>query len=286
MEQVIQHRLQTHENLKPLIALKSADVKRDGRWLVRGVDLEVHAGEIVTLIGPNGSGKSTSAKMALGIIAPDEGAVERLAGLRVSYVPQKVEIDWTLPLKVSGFMQLTGKLATAEIGNAAGLTRSPTCWKHRCRRFQAVNCSGSSWRGPLPASRDCWFSTSRCKASISVVKLLCMNSSSRSVTKRVRGILLISHDLHVVMAATDRVVCFNGHVCCSGTPMMVSESDEYRKLFGERAAASFAIYRHDHDHTHLPDGRVRHADGSLTDHCHPDDGFHDHDHQGRSDHAG
>ncbi len=88
------------------------------------------------------------------------------------------------------------------------------------------------------------------------------------------GILLISHDLHVVMAETDTVICLNGHVCCRGTPQAVSQSPEYQRLFGVKAAQTLAVYNHDHDHTHLPDGRVLHADGSLTDHCHPDDGHH------------
>ena len=88
------------------------------------------------------------------------------------------------------------------------------------------------------------------------------------------GVLLISHDLHVVMAATDRVICLNGHVCCEGTPSAVATSDEYKKLFGERGAAAFAVYAHHHDHTHLEDGRVLHTDGTVTDHCHPDDGHH------------
>jgi zinc transport system ATP-binding protein len=93
------------------------------------------------------------------------------------------------------------------------------------------------------------------------------------------GILLISHDLHVVMAATDTVICLNGHVCCRGTPQAVTQSAEYVRLFGSRAAQSLAVYSHDHDHTHLPDGRVMHSDGSVTDHCHPDDGHH-HEHAG------
>ncbi len=88
------------------------------------------------------------------------------------------------------------------------------------------------------------------------------------------GILLISHDLHMVMAATDTVICLNGHVCCTGSPDAVAADPEYVRLFGQRAAETLAIYRHDHDHVHLPDGRVRHSDGSVTDHCHPGDGHH------------
>jgi zinc transport system ATP-binding protein len=83
------------------------------------------------------------------------------------------------------------------------------------------------------------------------------------------GILLISHDLHVVLAATDQVICLNGHVCCTGTPQSVAASPEYRQLFGHRAASTLAVYEHHHDHTHLADGRVRHADGAVTDSCHP-----------------
>ena len=92
------------------------------------------------------------------------------------------------------------------------------------------------------------------------------------------GVLLISHDLHVVMAATDRVICLNGHVCCQGTPVAVASSDEYRRMFGDRVDPALAVYEHIHDHTHLPDGTVRHADGSVTDSCHPDDGHHEHHH--------
>jgi zinc transport system ATP-binding protein len=103
------------------------------------------------------------------------------------------------------------------------------------------------------------------------------------------GILLISHDLHVVMAATDTVICLNGHVCCRGTPQAVTQSAEYVRLFGSRAAQALAVYSHNHDHTHLPDGRVLHSDGTVTDHCHPDDGHHHgqdvHDHAGHN-HAG
>jgi len=93
------------------------------------------------------------------------------------------------------------------------------------------------------------------------------------------GVLLISHDLHVVMAQTDTVICLNGHVCCSGTPESVAASPEYRNLFGARASEAVALYRHHHDHTHLPDGRVRHADGTITDECSAaDDPHHHHGH--------
>ena len=100
---------------RPLVSLHNVGIRRGGRWLVRGVDFSVDRGEIVTLIGPNGSGKSTSAKTAIGVLKPDEGHVERLAGLKVGYVPQKLAIDWTLPLSVRRLMTLTGPLPEAEM---------------------------------------------------------------------------------------------------------------------------------------------------------------------------
>lgn len=262
----------------PLVSLHDVGVRRDGRWLVRGVDFSVSRGEIVTLIGPNGSGKSTSAKVAIGVLKPDEGRVDRIAGLKVGYVPQKLAIDWTLPLSVQRLMTLTGPLPESELRaalEAVGIAH--------LAKAEVQHLSGGEFQRALLA-----------RAIARKPDLLVLDEPVQGVDfngeialydliKSIRnsegcGILLISHDLHVVMAATDTVVCLNGHVCCRGTPQTVSQSPEYVKLFGTRAAQSLAIYSHHHDHTHLPDGRVQHADGSITDHCHAGDGHHPDDH--------
>ncbi|WP_194291679.1 metal ABC transporter ATP-binding protein [Rhizobium sp. ICMP 5592] len=269
---------------RPLVSLHDVGVRRGGRWLVRGVDFSVSRGEIVTLIGPNGSGKSTSAKTAIGVLKPDEGSVERIAGLKVGYVPQKLAIDWTLPLSVHRLMTLTGHLPEAELRaalEAVGIAH--------LAKAEVQHLSGGEFQRALLA-----------RAIARKPDLLVLDEPVQGVDfsgeialydliKSIRnsegcGILLISHDLHVVMAETDTVVCLNGHVCCRGTPQAVSQSPEYVRLFGTRAAQSLAIYSHHHDHTHLPDGRVQHADGTITDHCHADDGHHDHDHHDHEHH--
>ncbi|TCR83848.1 zinc ABC transporter ATP-binding protein ZnuC [Rhizobium sp. BK376] len=267
-----------------LVSLNGVGVRRGGRWLVRGVDFSVSRGEIVTLIGPNGSGKSTSAKTAIGVLKPDEGRVERKAGLRVGYVPQKLAVDWTLPLTVRRLMTLTGPLAERELVAAlesVGISH--------LAKAEVQHLSGGEFQRALLA-----------RAIARKPDLLVLDEPVQGVDfngeialydliKSIRnsigcGILLISHDLHVVMAATDTVVCLNGHVCCRGTPQTVSQSPEYVRLFGTRAAQSLAVYSHHHDHTHLPDGRVLHEDGSVTDHCHAGDGHH-HDHDHGHDHS-
>jgi len=262
----------------PLVSLDDAGVFLAGRWLVRGVALTIDPGEIVTLIGPNGSGKSTTAKMALGILEPSEGAAGRRPGLRVAYVPQKLAIDWTLPLTVRRFMRLTGPVGEREIDKAMAATGVSHLAQAEVRvlsggEFQRVMLARAIARKPDLLVLDEPVQGVDFTGEIALYDLI----------RRIRddlgcGILLISHDLHIVMAATDRVICLNGHVCCAGSPVAVASSAEYKALFGARAASTLAVYEHSHDHTHLPDGRVRHSDGTITEHCHPDDGHHDHVH--------
>lgn len=257
-----------------LVQLQNAGLYRSKRWLIRGVDFTVSKGEIVTLIGPNGSGKSTSAKIAIGLIKPTEGSVSTRDKLRIGYVPQKLSIDWTMPLTVKRLMSLTQKLSPAEAQDALEMTGIA-----HLQNSQIQNLSGGEFQRALLA-----------RAIARKPDLLVLDEPVQGVDfngqialyaliKKYRdtsgcGVLMISHDLHVVMADTDTVICLNGHVCCRGTPQVVSNSSEYMKLFGATAANGLAVYNHHHDHTHLPDGRVQHADGSITAHCHPDDGHH------------
>jgi zinc transport system ATP-binding protein len=267
---------------EPLVSLRKAGVFRSDRWLVRGIDVDIRPGEILTLIGPNGSGKSTTAKMALGIVKPDEGSATRALGLVVGYVPQKLSVDWTLPLTVERFMRLTQPLLRKD--TEAALDRTGVA---HLARAEVRNLSGGEFQRVMLA-----------RAIARRPGLLVLDEPVQGVDfageialyeliGRIRdelncAVLLISHDLHVVMAATDRVLCLNGHVCCQGTPTAVADSEEYRQLFGARGSPQLAVYQHQHDHTHLADGRVQHADGTITANCHPDDGHHDHPH----DHGG
>lgn len=259
-----------------LISAKGLGVRHGRRWLVENVDIQVHAGEIVTLIGPNGSGKSTTVRALLGLVAHTAGTVERAPQLSVGYVPQKLSIDWTMPLTVRRFMTLTGRHSPDAIDRALGeVGMAPFAG----RDVQVL--SGGEFQRLLLA-----------RAIIAEPDLLVLDEPVQGVDAtgeialyelvadlRRRydcGVLLISHDLHIVMAATDTVLCLNGHVCCSGTPQSVAESPEYRTLFGARAAEALAVYHHHHDHRHLPDGSVEHVDGA-DDHSactHPE--HHDH----------
>ena len=269
-----------------LLTLENVGLNRGGRWLVRGVDLTVRRGESVTLIGPNGAGKSTTAKIALGLLAPDEGQASQAPDLMVGYVPQKLSIDWTLPLSLWRFMSLTNRVedsAAREALETVGISRLADAEVRHLSggEFQRALLARAIARNPDLLVLDEPVQGVDYSGEIALYELI--GNIRRTLGC---GILMISHDLHVVMADTDSVVCMNGHVCCQGPPRMVAENPEYLALFGARAAGALAVYEHAHDHTHLPDGTVQHADGSITDHCHPDDEHHDKDTSREHDHAG
>jgi zinc transport system ATP-binding protein len=248
-----------------LITLTNAGVSRGGRTLVSGVDLSIARGEIVTLIGPNGSGKSTTAKMVTGVHKPSTGTVWRRAGLRIGYVPQKLSIDWTLPLTVERLMTLTGRFGRQEIDGALEAVGARRLLKAAVQElsggeFQRVLFARAMIRKPDLLVLDEPVQGVDLSGEAALYELV---RSIRDTTHS--GILMISHDLHVVMAETDTVICLNGHVCCRGTPSAVKRSPEYLRLFGERAAGSLAIYEHHHDHEHHDDGCVV-ADGHVHAH--------------------
>ncbi|MCK5933624.1 MAG: metal ABC transporter ATP-binding protein [Fulvimarina manganoxydans] len=272
----MKHEKLAHPDEAPLISLSGAGIRRSGRWLVRGITFSIAPGEIVTLIGPNGAGKSTSAKLALGILKPDEGEARKRRNLTVGYVPQKLAIDWTLPLDVARFMRLTGRVDSKRIEAAMAETGVSHLASAEVRslsggEFQRVLLARAIARKPDLLVLDEPVQGVDFGGEVALYEMI----------RRVRddmgcGVLLISHDLHVVMAATDRVVCLNGHVCCEGSPRAVAATPEYRRLFGDRAAEALAVYEHDHDHVHLPDGRIALANGSASAHGHADSLGHDH----------
>ena len=231
-------------------------VRRGGRWLLHEVDIAVASGEVVTLIGPNGAGKTTLARVLLGLMEVSRGAVHRSASLSVGYVPQRIHFDFTLPLSVGRLMTLTARRPDAAVRAALEETAVAHLVSARVSEL-----SGGELQRVLLA-----------RALIRMPNLLVLDEPVQGVDytgeadlydliagivdRRGCGVLLVSHDLHLVMATTDRVVCLNRHVCCTGVPQEVVGHDEFRRLFGPRAATGAAIYRHAHDHVHDLAGEV------------------------------
>ena len=239
-----------------LVKLNEVGIKQNDKWLVKGVSLVVEKGKIVTLIGPNGSGKSTTAKIALGIYKKIEGQVEKYTN-NVGYVPQKISIDWTLPLRVNDFMLLTENLKDEAVNEALSLTgvihlKNKNLGNLSGGEFQRVLLARAISRKPDLLVLDEPVQGVDFTGEIALYELIKKISDTLNC-----GILLISHDLHTVMSATDHVVCLNGHVCCSGTPSDVARNNVYKALFGEQASQTLSIYEHKHDHVHSHEGEIK-----------------------------
>jgi len=239
-----------------LVELNKVGFKQNNKWLVEGVSLKVEKGKIVTLIGPNGSGKSTTAKIALGIYKDIEGSVKKFTN-KVGYVPQKISIDWTLPLRVYDFMLLTEEIKDDAMDEALTLTgvthlKNKNLGNLSGGEFQRVLIARAISKKPELLVLDEPVQGVDYTGEIALYELIKKISDTLNC-----GILLISHDLHTVMTATDHVVCLNGHVCCSGTPMDVAKNNEYKTLFGEKASQILTVYEHKHDHVHSDEGQIK-----------------------------
>ncbi len=242
--------------------------------VLHDISLTIAGGEIVTILGPNGSGKSTLLRALLGIVPVAEGQISRSPGLRIGYVPQKLMIDRTMPITVRRFLSLPTRVSDAAADEV--LARTGMAGHGR---DQMTTLSGGQQQRVLLA-----------RALLGDPQLLMLDEPTQGldqpgeaafyrlieVVRRDTGaaVLMISHDLHVVMAASDRVICLNGHICCEGTPRVVSTAPEYRALFGLGTQGALALYRHEHDHEH-EDGPAHHHDhGPQNGHQHD----HEHDH--------
>ena len=233
-----------------LIELKGLSVRYGGRTVLSHVDLSLSAGEIVTVVGPNGSGKSTLLRAIIGAQRPNGGTVLKQAGLRIGYVPQKLHIDPTLPLTVRRFLSLPNRVSDAAAKDALAQAGAGDLMGSQMSAL-----SGGQFQRALLA-----------RALLMRPQLLILDEATQGLdqpgsaafyrqiedVRKTIGcaVLMVSHELHVVMAASDRVICLNGHICCEGAPEHVASAPEYRALFGTGTQGALALYRHEHNHHH------------------------------------
>lgn len=259
-----------------LIRAEHICVRYGDTEVLHDVSFAIAPREIVTIVGPNGSGKSTLLRALLGIVPVSQGLVRRSDALRIGYVPQRLSLDHSLPLTVRRFLSLPRRVSDADA--LAALKRVGV---EETIAAQLVGLSGGQLQRVLLA-----------RALLSSPDLLVLDEPTQGLDQpgeaafyrlieEVRqemgvAVLMVSHDLHVVMATSDRVICLNGHVCCEGTPHVVSSAPEYRALFGLGTKGALALYQHVHDHDHT----VGH------DHHHPDPAAHGHSHHKEHHHAG
>lgn len=246
--------------MKPLLQAENINLRIGDHQILDNVGFELEEGQITTIVGPNGAGKTCLIRILLGLQKPTSGKITLAPGSRVGYMPQKLAIDNTLPLSVKGFLRLA----------------DPSI--RHCR--EALDRVGVPQLMDSPIAHLSGGETQRillARALLRKPHLLVLDEPVQGVDVNGQeglyklignirqqlgcAILMVSHDLHLVMAATDEVLCLNHHVCCSGTPEYVSSDPQFAELFGHRTA----LYTHHHDHDHDLHGCV---DGEHEEHCH------------------
>lgn len=233
-----------------LVEVENLSIRYGATTVLSHVSMRIEAGEIVTIVGPNGSGKTSLLRAIIGAVKPSHGSIVQKSGVKIGYIPQRLHIDETLPITVSRFLKLPGGVGAPDIEQALRQAGVPDLAKAQLSKL-----SGGQFQRVLLA-----------RALIGKPDLLLLDEATQGLDQRgsasfyqqieaVRretgcAVLMISHELHVVMSASDRVICLNGHVCCQGTPAVVASAPEYRALFGTGTGGALALYRHDHDHNH------------------------------------
>lgn len=240
----------------PLLRLREISISFGQRRVLESVSLDLAPAEILTLVGPNGAGKSTLVKIALGLLTPDGGQIARAADLRIGYVPQRLQLADTLPLTVARFVTLGTRAARAQVFAALGETGATHVIDSPIQaisggELQRVLLARALLRRPQLLVLD------EPVQGVDIAGQYALYDLIRQLRDR-RGcaVLMVSHDLHLVMASTDRVLCLNRHVCCQGQPEHVSRDPRYLALFGRDGASHLAVYHHHHNHVHDLHGDV------------------------------
>lgn len=232
------------------LELSNVDLFLGARQLLQQISFQLRSGEILTVIGPNGAGKTTLVRVALGLLAPSSGQVFREQGLRIGYMPQRLQIDPTFPLTVKRFLAMTGPRQPEQVLALLNEVGADQVYESPLQNLsggelQRVLLARALMRNPDLLVLDEPVQGVDVHGQMELYQLIANIRDQRQC-----AILMVSHDLHLVMAATDRVLCLNRHICCSGTPEAVTNDPAYLELFGPQAVKHLAIYSHDSGHRH------------------------------------
>jgi zinc transport system ATP-binding protein len=250
-----------------LLKADSLSFAAGGRAILDHVSLQLHGEEILTIVGPNGAGKTSLMRVLIGLAYAQQGTVWRRPRLRIGYMPQRVHIDPSLPLSVMRFLRLAERdprkvLPIAEEVGISALLSQPLV-SVSGGEFQRVLLARALLRDPELLVLDEPVQGVDVNGQVELYALI------NAVRARHRcAVLMISHDLHLVMASTDTVVCLNRHVCCAGKPEQVSADPAFLQLFGQRAVQTIAVYTHHHDHEHDLHGEVVGGTAAASHHGH------------------
>jgi zinc transport system ATP-binding protein len=236
---------------QPLLDAKDLSVRYQDTTVLDKVSLKLMPHDFITIVGPNGAGKSTLLKCLAGLITPDSGHIGRPAGVNLRYIPQRMQVEPSMPMSVTHFLTLNNGAGIPHLGSTAEETGTTPLL---ARPLHGL--SGGEWQRVL---------LTRCLMTTPDAIILDEPAQNLDITGQLQfyalleqihkdrgiAIVMVSHDLHMVMASTRQVICLYHHVCCSGEPKAVARDPEFIQLFGQDMARMMAVYQHHHDHDHV-----------------------------------
>ncbi|MBC6445268.1 MAG: metal ABC transporter ATP-binding protein [Alphaproteobacteria bacterium GM202ARS2] len=235
-----------------LLAAYNLKVMLQGKAIIDDVSLTVGERDFLTIIGPNGAGKTMLLKCLMGIVKPQQGDIRRSVGLRIGYMPQDTVIPDTMPLTSHDFLTLCRSGETsADALHALAAELAIEGYLHQPMRelskgeLQRVFLARALLSEPHVLLLDEPTQNLDISGQYAFYELL-----DKIYEKKNIGIVMVSHDLHLVMRKTRHVVCLFHHICCRGQPQAISQDPAFVSLFGKAADSLLAFYPHKHDHSH------------------------------------
>jgi len=233
-----------------LISAKNVSVLKHQKSILDNIDIQINKNDFITIIGPNGAGKTMLLKCLMGFYKPTSGRIERKEKLKIGYMPQSISIINTMPITVKDFItvrkeyddiSLNKVITEVSIGEIINKQLSVLSGGE----MQRVLLARSLLNNPDLLILDEPAQNLDISGQLNFYKLIQEIYSKRNIS-----ILMVSHDLHLVMVSTKKVLCLYKHICCSGAPQQIAKDPEFLSMFGKDMANMMSIYQHSHDHNH------------------------------------
>jgi len=233
-----------------LISAKNVSVLKNQKSILENIDIQINKKDFITIIGPNGAGKTMLLKCLMGFYKPTSGMIERKEKLKIGYMPQSINVINTMPMTVKGFITVKKKyddlslhkvITEVNLGEIVNKQLSVLSGGE----MQRVLLARSLLNNPDLLILDEPAQNLDISGQLNFYKLIQEIYSKRDIS-----ILMISHDLHLVMVSTKKVLCLYKHICCSGAPQQIAKDPEFLSMFGKDMANMMSIYQHSHDHDH------------------------------------
>jgi len=230
-----------------LISAHNISVVKNEKAILKNIDIEINKNDFLTIIGPNGAGKTMLLKCLMEFYKPDSGKIIKKPNLKIGYMPQSINIINTMPLSVQNFITVRKKFDEVSFKKVVSETQTEKIIDKQLSvlsggEMQRVLLARSLLNNPELLILDEPAQNLDVSGQIYFYNLL-----QSIYLKRGLSVLMVSHDLHLVMVSTKKVICLSNHICCYGKPQHITKDPEFISMFGKDMANIMAVYQHSNE---------------------------------------